>query len=102
MIESNLRLVVNIGKRYINRGLPFSDIIEERNLGLMKAVEKFKYEKGFKFSTYASWWIRQSIERAIINQTRTIRLPVHITERHQQFHVSAWASYSGFGKRAVS
>ena len=62
MIESNLRLVVNIGKRYINRGLPFSDIIEEGNLGLMKAVEKFKYEKGFKFSTYASWWIRQSIE----------------------------------------
>lgn len=85
MIESNLRLVVNIGKRYINRGLPFSDIIEEGNLGLMKAVEKFKYEKGFKFSTYASWWIRQSIERAIINQTRTIRLPVHIAESINSF-----------------
>lgn len=85
MIESNLRLVVNIGKRYINRGLPFADIIEEGNLGLMKAVEKFKYEKGFKFSTYASWWIRQSIERAIINQTRTIRLPVHIAESVNSF-----------------
>lgn len=85
MIESNLRLVVNIGKRYINRGLPFADIIEEGNLGLMKAVEKFKYEKGFKFSTYASWWIRQSIERAIINQTRTIRLPVHIAESVNNF-----------------
>ncbi len=80
MIEANLRLVVNIGKRYLNRGLPFSDIIDEGNLGLMKAVDKFKYEKGFRFSTYASWWIRQSIERAIINQTKTIRVPVHIAE----------------------
>ncbi|HTP40924.1 MAG TPA: sigma-70 family RNA polymerase sigma factor [Nitrospiria bacterium] len=81
MIESNLRLVVSIGKRYINRGLPFSDIIEEGNLGLIKAVEKFNYKKGFKFSTYASWWIRQSIERAIINQSKLIRLPVHVVER---------------------
>jgi RNA polymerase sigma factor RpoS len=80
MIEANLRLVVAIGKKYINRGLQFSDIIEEGNLGLIRAVEKFKYERGFKFSTYASWWIRQSIERAIVNQTRTIRLPVHIAE----------------------
>jgi RNA polymerase sigma factor RpoS len=80
MIESNLRLVVAIGKKYINRGLQFSDIIEEGNLGLIRAVEKFQYQRGFKFSTYASWWIKQAIERAIVNQTRTIRLPVHIAE----------------------
>lgn len=80
MIEANLRLVVAIGKKYINRGLQFSDIIEEGNLGLIRAVEKFQHERGFKFSTYASWWIKQSIERAIVNQTRTIRLPVHIAE----------------------
>ncbi len=80
MIRSNLRLVVAMGKRYINRGLPFSDIIEEGNIGLIRAVEKFQYERGFRFSTYASWWIRQSIERAIANQVRIIRLPVHVAE----------------------
>jgi RNA polymerase nonessential primary-like sigma factor len=80
MIQSNLRLVISIGKRYINRGLPFSDIIEEGNLGLIRAVEKFQYERGFRFSTYASWWIRQAIERAIANQVRIIRLPVHVAE----------------------
>src|SRR3990172_8832240 len=80
MIEANLRLVVAIGKKYINRGLQFSDIIEEGNLGLIRAVEKFQYQRGFKFSTYASWWIKQAIERAIVNQTRKIRLPVHIAE----------------------
>src|SRR6056297_172690 len=80
MIESNLRLVVKIAKRYMNRGLPFLDLIEEGNLGLIKAVERFKLSKECRFSTYATWWIRQSIERAIINQSRTIRLPVHVSD----------------------
>lgn len=80
MIESNLRLVVKIAKRYINRGLPFLDLIEEGNMGLIKAVERFKISKECRFSTYATWWIRQSIERALVNQSRTIRLPVHVSD----------------------
>lgn len=78
MIESNLRLVVKIARRYYNRGMEFSDLIEEGNLGLLRAVEKYDPERGFRFSTYATWWIRQTIERAIMNQTRTIRLPIHV------------------------
>jgi RNA polymerase sigma factor (sigma-70 family) len=78
MIESNLRLVVSMGKRYINRGLPFSDIIEEGNIGLIRAVEKFEYQRGHKFSTYAVWWIRQALIRAIQNHSRTIRIPSHV------------------------
>ena len=102
LIKANTRLVVSIAKKYIGRGVPFLDLIQEGNLGLMKAVSKFEYQRGFRFSTYATWWIRQTITRSIADQARTIRIPVHMTDRLRLMYKTAHRLEQRYGRPATS